>query len=838
MKNVAQLQRWLGASTLFAVAPVVALLLSGGPASGQGLPLLQTAEQVRQLSPEEAARAYPVKLRGVMTFFDQRQFWRFIQDESAGIYFYLGDSPSNPPMHTGQLVEMEGASSRGEYAPIVIARHIQVLGEGAFPAAKPVDFEVLSSGKEDSQLVEVRGIVRAVRSEPGRKYFQVDIATGGGRVTAQAAKLPVERSADLVDETISVRGVCVTRFNLRRQLFNSRLLVPHAEDFVVEKPPPGNGFAMAAQPIESLLQFSPQGTYGHRVKVAGTVIYQREGALYIQSERTGLYAQTVSGEPVLPGDKVEVLGFAAKGEYNPMLQDSVYRKAGSGPPPRPDDATADKALGGSHDCRLVTIPATVLDRARHSLEQFLVLESGGFIFHAYLEGARGGADFDYLQNGCKVAATGVCLIETGTDWKAGNDWRAKSFRLLMRAPGDILVLQQVPWWNLRKVLWIAGMLGVVALAAFAWVGVLRRRVHEQTGIIRQKLEAEATLKERYEDLFENANDIVYTHDLSGRLTSVNQAGEALLQRSRNDILSRNIIEFVAEEQQASARQWLDQVVKGAGPSTAEWDFIVPPAQRLRLEISTRPIEQRGVMVEIEGMARDITERKRLEREILEISNREQRRIGHDLRDGVCQELAGIALMTATLADQLNEKGASEAPQGERISGLLNNVIRQTRGVARGLFPVRLEENGLVSALEELAANAGDVFKIQCQFSSASPPAPIDHDVSIHLYYIAHEAIANACKHGNASQVKITLEPHHDRFALHVRDDGRGFVVHGKAHAGMGIRIMQYRARVIGATLNLRSAPGSGTDVSCLFLPVTAEGSRNGANGRENTIRHE
>ena len=222
----------------------------------------------------------------------------------------------------------------------------------------------------------------------------------------------------------------------------------------------------------------------------------------------------------------------------------------------------------------------------------------------------------------------------------------------------------------------------------------------------------ATLKERYEDLFENANDMVYTHDLSGRITSINQAGESLLHRSRSEVLSKNIIDFVAPEERPAAQQWLEEVVKGSASSTAEWDFVASSGQRARLEISTRVIEHAGKIVEIEGTARDITERKRLEREILEISNRlSSGALAHDLHDGVCQQLAGIALMTASLADQLEEKGVAESTQTERISGLINKAITQTRGVARGLFPVRLEENGRgLSALEELAVNLERAFQ--------------------------------------------------------------------------------------------------------------------------------
>src|SRR5207248_2939170 len=222
-------------------------------------------------------------------------------------------------------------------------------------------------------------------------------------------------------------------------------------------------------------------------------------------------------------------------------------------------------------------------------------------------------------------------------------------------------------------LWIASAFGLVALAASAWVAVLRRRVQQQTEIIRQRLDAEATLKERYVDLFENANDMVFTHDLSGRITSINKTGERLLQRNRESLLSRNIVELISEDQRAAARQWLDRVVKGADVPTAEWDFAANGGQRVKLEISARLIEQNGRTVEVEGIARDITERRRLEREILEISNREQRRIGHDLHDGVCQQLAAISYLLDILGDQLREKGASESGEAERIAALVTEA---------------------------------------------------------------------------------------------------------------------------------------------------------------------
>lgn len=811
-----------------AICTICLLVLAGSTTRGQNSLTneLTTAEQVRQLTPAQAALHYSVRLRGVITFCDANNYYYFVQDKSAGIYFRLDTAAGVPPLASGQFIEIQGEADPGEFAPVVMARSIQIVGSGAFPDALPASFEQIASGQEDSQFVEVQGTVRAAQFDATSGYYLVDIATGGGRLTAYAKQLPVAQSGELVDSTVAVRGVCVTEFNHQRQLFDLRLLVPRASDLVIQTRAPKNPFTAPTLPIERLLQFTPQGPYGHRVKVRGTVIYrQDDDVLYIEDQTEGLYVETRQAGALLPGEVVEVLGFPAKGEYTPMLQDAIFRKIGSGAKPEPASVDTDEALKGTYDCRLVRIEATILDRARHSREQFLVLQTpSGFIFHAYLERKSLGTDFAYLENGTRVAITGVCLIETGNSWQAGQAWRAKSFRILMRSAGDVFVLQWPPWWNLQKLLWAIGLLGIIVLAAFAWVAVLRRRVQKQTRIIREKLQAEAALKERYENLFENANDMVFTCDLPGQITSLNHAGEELLRRARAEIAGKRLFEFIAEEQRDAAERWFKQIVgRAEAPMPpAEWDFTDGVGQRIKLEISARIVEKQGRAVEVEGIARDITERKRLEREILEISNREQQRIGHDLHDGVCQQLAGIAYRVDILADQLQEKNFSESAEAERIGGLVNEAITQTRSVARGLFPVHLEESGLVLALEDLAANATNLFKIKCDFAGNGPAPALENGVAAHLYYIAQEAVLNAVKHGKAGHITLSLKHTGGHYELSIQDNGCGFEPGNGNSKGMGVRIMQYRARTIGATLDLKSAPGNGTRITCVFYPAVAE----------------
>ncbi len=805
---------------------VFVLLVNSGRA--QVTNEIRSIAVIRALSAEQASQHLPVRLQGTLSFFDTNLFAYFLQDDTGGVYLvYNLDTnlpalnPHLPLLATGNKVEVEGETSRGEFAPVVVLKHVTLLGTGVLPTAKKVSFEDIATGQQDSQFVEVNGIVRSVDFDAHENHYHLKIATGGGFLTVYMNKSFLASKVDnLVSSKVRIRGICTSWFNLQRQFCDLRLLVTSPQDFQVETPALENPFEQPGQRIEQLLQFVPQWPRGEWTKVTGTVTYRRDDdTIYIQDEKEGLFVETAHAGTLLPGNIVEILGFPAKGLFTPKLEDAIFRKVADGQVPEPINTTTDEILKGTYDCRLVRIQGTVIDRTRYGREQFLVVQSGGFIFDAFLEHKNDGSNFSYLENGSQIAVVGVCVIDPGNN-NIGQDWSAKSFRLLMRSANDITLLARPPWWNLRRMLWAVTALVAGVLLTFAWVVILRRRVRLQTAIIRRQLETEATLKERYEDLLENANDMVLTHDLQGRITSINSTGEQWLGQDRKEIITRNLLSFIVEEQRDAAAQWLEQIIVKKELAPVEWDFLVPGGQRLRLEISARLISQPGKADEVESFARDITERKKLEREILQISNREQRRIGHDLHDGVCQQLAAIAYRVDMLADQLAEKQIPEADETIRIGGLVNEVMAQTRSVARGLFPVRLEEAGLVLALEEIAVNAGRLFRIHCEFSCVTPHPQLETTAALHLYYITQEMVLNAVKHGKATEISVTITRHQERFLLTVRDNGQGFAITDRASDGMGIRIMRYRAQVIGATLDLKSEPGKGTQVICTFHAAT------------------
>jgi PAS domain S-box-containing protein len=777
--------------------------------------VLTQVSEILKLRPEEAAQHLDVRLRGVITFADSE--WRngFLQDRGDAIYVDLDTSWKN--IQSGQWVELKGQTSPGGFAPEVLSSGIEVLGVTNLPAPAQVDLEDLANGHFDSQWVEMKGLVQRVDESSG--HASLSLMTPKGRFKAilpgfENKPLPTY----LIDALVGVQGACTSELNARRQLSGITLHVPSLERVKILEPAPADPFGVATTRIGQMATFEPDRFAGRRVKIQGVVTLRMIGQGFIlQDASGGTRVHTHQTNEVQLGDLVEVIGFPAIGNFAPFLDEAVFRVLGKGPIPAAALVTAEQILlHGTNDSQIVTIDARLLQSVPRSANPQLVLQDGPIIFTAQLEAQSRRQEVPDLESGSQLRLTGVCSIQ------GDEAHEPQAFGLLLQNPGDARLLKSPPYWTAERSFALAGGMMMAVSAALGWVALLRRQVRNQTKLIRQKLEDEAALEERYRELFENATDMLYTHDREGRITSINQTGERLLQRPRRELVGRNILDFVAGEQRTSARQWLSRLPQGAAMSDVEWDVIAASGELVKLEISARLIKQDGHEVEVEGIARDITERKRLEREILEISNREQRRIGHDLHDGVCQQLAGIAFLTSTLAEELAEEGAASSAQAEKISGMINEVIDQTRGVARGLFPVQLDEKGLIAALDELAANASEVFKIRCHFSVEGPPLTVENEIALHVYYIVLEAVANAAKHSGASSVEISLQPAGDRWLLGVRDNGCGFSLPVANQDGMGLRILRYRARVIGATLNLQSQPGSGTTVTCLFLPVSRE----------------
>jgi signal transduction histidine kinase len=257
-------------------------------------------------------------------------------------------------------------------------------------------------------------------------------------------------------------------------------------------------------------------------------------------------------------------------------------------------------------------------------------------------------------------------------------------------------------------------------------------------------------------------------------------------------------------------------------------FLVVISLLHSLRVLLRDLEAR-VQQRTAALTLQMRERERLEREVLEISEREQRRIGHDLHDGLGQHLTGTALAGKVLADRLGDRILPEAADAERLVGLIEDAIELTRGLARGLSPVALEHDGLMMACRELAEQTSDRFQLDCRFS-CDPPVVLDDPVAAaHLYRIAQEATTNAVRHGRARRIGIELARQSEQVMLTIEDDGIGLNEEAQRgrQPGLGLRIMAHRASMIGASFDVRRGAFRGTFVHCALA-------RSGLNSESST----
>jgi len=224
--------------------------------------------------------------------------------------------------------------------------------------------------------------------------------------------------------------------------------------------------------------------------------------------------------------------------------------------------------------------------------------------------------------------------------------------------------------------------------------------------------------------------------------------------------------------------------------------------------------------------------QQLEREIIRISEREQQRIGQDLHDGLCQYLAAISCAASLLRNDLQKKSLPQETQSAaEIAELLKQGVTQTRNLSRGLFPVQMDEAGLESALRELAASSSHLLNIECKFEPGKHVPVYDNAAATHLYRITQEALNNATRHGHATKVAITIAEEADDIILSITDNGSGLPrTNGSRNGhsgGMGLKIMDYRARLIGGELKIKNNPEGGVTVACRFrqspdgAPLTA-----------------
>jgi len=329
-------------------------------------------------------------------------------------------------------------------------------------------------------------------------------------------------------------------------------------------------------------------------------------------------------------------------------------------------------------------------------------------------------------------------------------------------------------------------------------------------------------------LLDTLGALVVVLDPEGRIIRFNRACEQVTGYSFTEVEGRKVWElFMIAGEAENFESGLREIQLGNSPKEYESQWITRAGDaRLISWSSTVLPRSNGWPAYIIATGIDITERKRLEKSILEVSAREQRRIGQDLHDGLGQHLTGIAFMSKVQQQKLSEQGLPEAQDAAKIVHLVNEAIHKTKELARGLLPVMSDAHGLMAALQQCAVEIREVFGVECRFRCEPPVLVNDINLATHLYHIAQEAINNAIRHGKARMICVDLSRVGGQCELSICDDGVG-LGDITGNSGMGLQIMSYRARMIGGSLEIERATGGGTIVRCAFPVPKSEGAQVG-----------
>lgn len=320
-------------------------------------------------------------------------------------------------------------------------------------------------------------------------------------------------------------------------------------------------------------------------------------------------------------------------------------------------------------------------------------------------------------------------------------------------------------------------------------------------------------------IVENIPDMIFVKDAADlRFVLFNKAGEDLLGYRRAELIGRSDDDFFTREEAGFFIRMDREVLKHGTLLDIPEEPIHTRKRGVRI-LHTKKIpilDAAGRPRFLLGISEDITEQKRLETEVLNISEREHRRIGQELHDGLGQQLAGIAFLAEALAGRLSDRKLPEAGDAARVAEAVSRAVTQTRDLARLLYPVELESHGLTSALQELAAHTHRMFAIECDFLCPGPVPRQEKEVEGHLFRIAQEGVSNAVRHSRARRIVVTLTAEARRVVLKVMDDGRGLPAGEKpASNGMGMAIMRYRARMMKGTIAFERGALGGATVLCV-----------------------
>jgi signal transduction histidine kinase len=533
--------------------------------------VLDSIARIRALAAEEAAKHLPVSLEAVVTFRNPAQPALIAHDGREGIFVELPGN-ADPHLQTGARLRIEGTTQAGGFLPIIRCQRATLLGTEPLPPPRPINATELFSPALDCQWVQVPAIITGVES---RKDLALIAEVSGWTIKlllpndANAA----QRAAGLMQRQVIVHGVVGSVFNAKRQLTGRHFFVPSFEHLILSenKTPAGEAQLRA---VDELLR--SDSTARTMVRVHGVVTHAADDGLYLRGEGGSVFVRAANTSLLTPGTQVEAEGFAAIAPFRPVLRAVNVRTLDHVPSPEPKPLDLARERLAALHAELVSIEADLLAvRDGPDDTKTLHCRAEGWFFEASFPATNFGTSRFQPEDRLRLA--GICELTTTSSlpFSAAVD----GFRLHLRNANDIQIVQYAPWWTLRRLLWALGIVGVLALIAFAWAALLRRRVSDQTEIIRMQVERSAVKDER-QRIARELHDTI-EQELAGVSLQLRNARQRLVhapeQVGSSLDLAEKMLRHCRDEARSSIRDLRSVALEQRGLHGALQEFLVPLA---------------------------------------------------------------------------------------------------------------------------------------------------------------------------------------------------------------------------------------------------------------------
>ena len=514
---------------------------------------ITTAAEIKALSSDMAKQELPVSIRGVVTFCISKFVGGVVQDSTKGVFVDMKNLQDAEPMRRGEFYQVEGVTGPGLFAPVVVANRITHLGPGRLPEPLRATWDQLVNGSIDTQFAEIEGVVSAIHDR------QVVLLLQGGKITLDLSDLRAESLLGCENALIRIRGCFFASFNQETHKLETGSVSVRSPSIEVLQAAPRDLFDVSQRSIGELLLYDPKAAPFRLLRTSGQIIYGRLGEFILTDGTNGMRVSTKNSSSFSVGDLVDAVGFLELGGPAVELKEAVMRRTGSAPLRPPTKLPPDQLLRASYADRFVQVEATLMDQWHEGSEQVLELQSGFLAFKARFN--NGSQPPELPPSGSRLELAGAYSPQGNR----AEDGTVSGFELLLHSPANIRILAKPPWWNLKRLLALAGILAALLLAVLIWNKELHWKVQERG----RQLELEIRNRQRAELQHaaeaERARIARDLHDELGTgLTEVGLLASAGEAESRGAGKSQDRFQVIAEKARALV-SGLDVIVWAIDP---------------------------------------------------------------------------------------------------------------------------------------------------------------------------------------------------------------------------------------------------------------------------------